>query len=190
MRLQEISPNTVKGSWTSDLTLRKLWGLTELKKIKDRFDTVYILGSWYGNAAIILNLLRKQISFEHIVNVDTDQQALDTSERLLNKMGLAGNTEFMLADANELDYRQLGDNGLVLNFSTVDIAGTDWFENIPPGTTVLVQARDSVEGSPNQFSTVEDLIQRFPLSRVDYQGEKLFKDPETEFKSFMIIGQK
>lgn len=190
MRLQEISPNTLKGSWTSDLVLRKLWGLTELKKIKDKFDTVYILGSWYGNASIIISMLKKHIDFDQIVNVDNDADVLDKSEELINKLGIKNSIEFMLADANELDYRQLGKDGLVINFSTVDIQGDDWFRNIPKGTTVLIQARDNVEGASNQFRSEQDLENAFPLSKLSYSGSKQFKDPETEFASFMIIGQK
>ena len=188
MRLQEISPNTVKGSWTSDLTLRKLWALTELKKIKDSFDTVYILGSWYGNASIVMSLLKKHIDFDHIVNVDSDADVLNHSKELIKKLGINTSIEFMNADANELDYRQLGNDGLVVNFSTVDINGDDWFRNIPNGTTVLIQARDQVE--PSKFNSEEDLEKAFPLSKTFYKGSKEFQDPETKFTSFMIIGQK
>jgi len=190
MRLQEISPNTVKGSWTSDLVLRKLWGLTELKKINDKFDTVYVLGSWYGNASIIMSMLKKHIDFDHIVNVDNDPNVLNQSEKLIDKLGIKNSIEFMLADVNELDYRQLGKNGLIINFSTVDIQGDDWFRNIPKGTTVLIQARDNVEGASNQFFSEHDLKKAFPLSNLLYSGSKQFKDPETEFDSYMIIGQK
>ena len=141
MRLQEISPNTLSGSWTNDLVLRKLWGLVELKKIKKNFDTVYILGSWYGNASIILSALDKHFKFDHIVNVDNDKNVLRSSKKLVSKLGLDNKVESMLADVNKLDYRQLGKDGLVINFSTVDIKGDGWFENIPLDTTVLIQAR-------------------------------------------------
>lgn len=190
MRLQEISPNTLQGSWTSDLLLRKLWGLTELKKIKDKFDTVYILGSWYGNASIIMSLLKKHIEFDHIVNVDNDPAALEKSKEVIDKLGINHSIEFMLADANELDYRQLSKDGLVINFSTVDIEGTAWFRNIPKGALVLIQARNNVKSAANQFKSEKDLAQSFPLSKLLYKGSKEFKDPEIEFTSFMIIGQK
>lgn len=190
MRLQEISPDTVKGSWTSDLVLRKLWALTELKKIKDTFDTVYVLGSWYGNTSIILSLLKKHFHFDRIVNVDTDKEALDKSKEIIQNLGIDADIRFDNLDANELDYRGLGKNGLVINTSAMDIEGTDWLKNIPTGTIVVIQSRNLSGDSPNQFNSLEDLVNQYPLSKVFYKGEKSFKDPETEFDSYMIIGQK
>jgi hypothetical protein len=179
----------VKGSWTSDLVLRKLWALTELHKIKNIFDTVYILGSWYGNTSIILSLSKNRFKFDHIVNVDRDTTTLDKSDEIIGNLGLKG-IESMNADANELDYRQLGSSGLVINTSAGDIEGKDWFKNIPKGTTVLIQARNRADQSPNQFNSVRELIKHYPLTRVFYKGQRSFKDPETEFDSYMIIGQK
>lgn len=190
MRLQEISPNTVKGSWSKDLVLRKLWALTELKKIKDNFDTVYILGSWYGNTSIILSLLKKHFHFDRIVNVDTDKQALDKSKEVIQNLRIDADIKFDNLDANKLDYRGLGNNGLVINTSASDIEGEDWLKNIPTGTIVLIQSRNLSGDSPNQFDSLEDLFSQYPLSKIFYKGEKRFKDPETEFNSFMIIGQK
>ena len=189
MRLREISPNTVKGSWTPDLTLRKLWAIVELEKIKDKFDTVYILGSWYGNTSIILSLLKNRISFDHIVNVDQDQSSLDRSEKIINQLGL-DNIESMNTDANELDYRQLGKDGLVINTSAADISGDGWLENIPSGTMVVIQSRNRSGESPNQFRSLDDLESTYPLSKIFYKGQRKFKDPETVFDSYMIIGQK
>jgi SAM-dependent methyltransferase len=187
MRIQEISPNNHKGSWSNDLILRKLWALVELKKIKDSFDTVYILGSWYGNASILLSLLEKHFSFDHIVNVDLDKNALQKGQSISRKLGIDDKIEPMAADANELDYRQLGKDGLVINFSAVDIKGSDWLKNIPTGTLVLIQGRDQVKGG---FDSVEELQTEFPLSQVFYAGSRRFQDPETKFNSFLIIGKK
>lgn len=189
MKLREISPNTVKGSWTPDLTLRKLWAVVELEKIKDNFDTVYILGSWYGNTSIILSLLKSRLEFKRIINVDNDQSVLGRGDKIINQLGL-DNIESMNADVNELDYRQLGKNGLVINTSAADIAGDKWLENIPQGTVVLIQARNRSGESPNQFQSLDELESKYPLSKILYRGQRKFKDPETVFDSYMIIGQK
>jgi len=187
MRIQEISPNTHEGSWTKDLVLSKLWALVELKKIKNNFDTIYILGSWYGNTSVLLNLLKNQFSFDHIVNVDLDKEALKKGHAIAKKLGIDKKIEPMAVDVNELDYRQLGKNGVVMNFSAVDIKGKGWLENIPKGTLVLVQGRDQVEGG---FDSLESLETNYPLSKVFYSGVKQFQDPETKFQSFLLIGQK
>ena len=190
MRVQEISPNTHKGSWTSDLTLGKLWALVSLHKIKNKFDTVYVLGSWYGNTSIMLSLLRKYFDFDHIVNVDIDKKSLGKSKEIITQLGLDDNIEFMAKDANDLDYRQLGKDGLVLNMSAIDIAGDGWFNNIPSGTTVLIQARNKAPSAKNHFDSINNLQDSFPLSKVLYTGINTFRDPETEFQSFLLIGEK
>jgi len=190
MRVQEISPNTHRGSWTSDLTLGKLWALVKLHEIKNKFDTIYVLGSWYGNTSIMLSLLKKYFDFEHIVNVDLDKKSLEKSEKIVNQLGIDDSIEFMLADANELDYRQLGKDGLVINMSSIDIGGDSWLTNIPSGTTVLIQARNNATAAVNQFDSLEELEATYPLSKVLHKSIKSFQDPETEFQSFLLIGQK
>jgi hypothetical protein len=94
----------------------------------------------------------------------------------------------MLKDANELDYRQLKRDGAVVNTSLIDIKGTNWFENIPKGTLVVMQARDQVDNE--QFAGPADIEQMFPLDQVLYSGELELEDPETEYTRFMIIGIK
>jgi len=66
--------------------------------------------------------------------------------------------------------------------------GSDWFQNIPPGTLVAMQARDHVEENP--FFSAKDIQQRFPLSQTLYSGSLDLEDPETEYTRFMVIGIK
>jgi hypothetical protein len=94
----------------------------------------------------------------------------------------------MFKDANDLDYRQLDRNSVVVNTSLTDMPGTAWFNNIPTGTLVVMQARDQVENE--QFAGPEDIEQKFPFDQVLYSGELELEDPETEYTRFMIIGIK
>ena len=112
---------------------------------------------------------------------------MSTSQRLLNLAG-ADNVEYMQADANKLDYRQLGDQGCVINTSLTDMPGRSWFLNIPPGAIVVMQARDQDPGQP--FASTQDIVDRFPLSKVLYHGRMRLRDPETEYNRFMVIGVK
>ena len=184
--LSESSGSSLVGSFTPDLVFSKLWLMRELAKISPDVSTMYILGSWYGNLALLLTRY-PQIQVDHMINVETDPERLDTGERILDQAG-AGNVEHMLKDANNLDYRQLGPNGVVVNTSLNDIKGTDWFENIPKGTLVVMQARDQVENE--QFAGPGDIEQKFPLDQVLYSGSLDLEDPETKYTRFMIIGVK
>ena len=185
-RLEESSGYSLQGSFTHDLTTSKVWLMTELAKIKPSITTVYILGSWFGNLALYMTL-DPVLQIKKIINVETDKSMLDQSQRMLDRVG-ARNVESMLADANDLDYRQLGMDGAVINCSLTDMDGTDWFQHIPDGTVVAMQARDQDPGY--QFHSTDDILQKFPLDQVLYQGTLELQDPETKYRRFMVIGRK
>ena len=184
--LDESSGSGLDGSFTRDLVFSKLWLMRELAQIQPHVSTMYVLGSWYGNLALFLNRY-PMVQVDHIINVETDQERLSTGARILDQTG-AHNVEHMLKDANELDYRNLDANSVVVNTSLIDIKGTDWFENIPEGTLVVMQARDQVDNE--QFAGPADIEQMFPLDQVLYSGSLDLEDPETDYTRFMIIGIK
>ena len=184
--LDESSGYSLEGSFTHDLTTSKVWLLQELARIRPNITTVYILGSWYGNLALYMHLTNI-VNVKKIINVETDQKMLDQSERMLDRVG-ADNVEYMYKDANDLDYRQLGMDGAVINCSLTDMDGKDWFQHIPNGTLVVMQARDHDPGY--QFHSTDDILEKFPLSQVLYQSKLKLKDPETHYHRFMVIGRK
>jgi hypothetical protein len=109
--LDESSGNSLSGSMTRDLTASKVWLLSELEQIQQDFSAVYILGSWYGNLALYMKL-QPNITADKIILVEKNKEFLTTSRKLLDLAG-ADNVKYMLADANRLDYRQLGSSGVV-----------------------------------------------------------------------------
>jgi hypothetical protein len=182
--LQESSGYSLQGSFTPDLVFSKLWLINQLAKIVDRVDVMYVLGSWYGNLSLLLRRF-PLVTVDKIINIDTNQQFLRTSQQILNQLKY-GNIEHMAKNANDIDYRQLTDRSAVVNTSLTDMSGTEWFENIPPGTLVVLQARDQDPG--NQFDSVQDIQAKFPLDQVLYQGTMTLRDPQTQYHRFMIIG--
>ena len=95
------------------------------------------------------------------------------------------------ADANEVDYRQLEQPGLVINTSTNDIPDHGWFDHIPPGTIVALQGRDRVlPGAEHVYNSPDDLLQMYPLEQVLYSGTWDLEDPETDYQRSMVIGIK
>lgn len=188
MKLQEVNPNTLKGSLGKNLIENKFWAFTELSKIKNKFDTIYILGSWYGNAALMLSI-DPRFEFEKIINVEIDRSMLSTSQKLA-KLSKENRIEPMLKDANLLDYRQLGSDGLVVNFSCTNIQGNNWFANIPSGTMVLLSGRNNDPGADNQFDSLKEFKNTYPLNKNLFIGTKKFIDPETEYDNYLVIGIK
>lgn len=184
-KLSESSGYSLEGSLTRDLTTSKIWLISELEKIQKSYSTIYILGSWYANMSLYINLA-SDLSVSKIINVETDPEFLATGEKLL-QLANVDNVQSMNKDANKLNYKQLGKNGLVINTSLTDMKGTDWFKNIPSGTLVALQSRDHDPGV--QYSSPGDIVKRFPLN-VIYSGSLHLQDPETEYNRFMVIGTK
>ena len=182
--LTESSGYSLQGSFTHDLTTSKVWLLQELARIQPSMGTVYILGSWFGNISLYMHLL-PLLDHGTIINVERDRSMLAQSRRMLNHID-AQDVEHMLADANDIDYRQLGADGVVINTSLTDMPGRAWFDRIPKGTRVVMQARDHDPGQ--QFHSTKDIIDRYPLTTVEYQGTLGLQDPETEYTRFMVIG--
>lgn len=178
MRLNEFAPLTLNGSFHRSLIFNKLWLIKELNKIKDQYSTIYILGSWYGNLSLLLT--RSNIEFDHIVNVDQDVDVLKQGQRIAKQLGVADRIEPMAADVNDLDYRQLDQDGLVINTSCHDIDSQDWFDHIPAGTMVALQTRDDVDHSLSQYA----------LQKTLYRGSIELEDPETPYTSWLKIGIK
>ena len=178
MKLLEFSPPTLQGSFESGLILNKLWLIHELKKIQDQFSTIYILGSWYGNMSILL--AKSNIQYDHIVNVDSDASVVRGAQRIARMLNIHDRVEPMVRDANELDYRQLDPDGLVINTSCHDMENRGWFDHIPAGVLVALQSRDDVD---HDLST-------YDFSQILYQGSRSAHDPETDYASVLRIGVK
>ncbi len=184
--LDESSGYSLAGSFTRDLTASKVWLLTELERIQQNFSAVYILGSWYGNLALYMKL-QPRITADQIIVVEKNKEFLTTSQNILALAG-ADNVKYMLADANKLDYRQLGQDGVVINTSLTDMQGRAWFLNIPAGTLVVLQGRDHDPGQ--EYHSTQEIVDRFPLSEVLYHGRMQLRDPETQYTRYMVIGRK
>lgn len=188
--IQESSGYSLPGSYTDDLVISKLWLAHELKKIigQSPVPVAYVLGSWYGNMSTILR--KMQVPIDLIIDVEKNAKWLRTGQHIQHKMGIQG-VEPLAADANSIDFDQLGDPGVVINTSTNDMPDKGWFDNIPPGTIVALQGRDhQPPGSEHVYTRPEEILELYPLEKILYQGSKHLEDPETEYNRHMVIGIK
>jgi SAM-dependent methyltransferase len=182
--LNEISPPTFKGSLTPDLLKSKLWLCQNLKVLnREKFSTIYILGSWYGTMAIMLD--RCGIKFKKVINVDLDKNHIAISKKILSALKI--NHQCIQKDVNTLKFEQLDKNSLIINTSINDINGTEWFDKISDGTLIALQSRNNANGV---YDTLEELDQEFFLTDTLVLDEKTFEDPETQYQRFMKIGIK
>ena len=188
MQLKEVDSNTLAGSNSYNLVTARRWALSVLKKFKDEFDSVYVLGCWYGNIGVMMSITA-DIAFDKIINVDIDQRVLTVGQKLSDLLG-DDRLEFMQKDANDLDYRQLGADGLVINFSTTNIEGSDWFDHIPKGTMVVLKGRNNDEGAVNKFTNLDEFRTKYPLTKTLYSGSLNLQDRTTDYDCYLVIGIK
>jgi len=188
--LAEVDPNTLSGSDSPNLNLERFWAVAELSKIKNQFGTIYILGSWYGNVALMLFMLKQYISFDRIINDEINAKSLLVGQEKLKQLGLADKTQPMLKDANQLDYQQLGTNGLVINLSCHNIPSLQWLDHIPAGTMVVLQARNQDPGARNQYKNFAQFDRGLPLDQTLYQDTLSLNDPDGAYEQYMKIGIK
>jgi hypothetical protein len=189
-RLAEVAPNTLAGSDSPNLNLERFWAVVELSKIKNQFDTIYILGSWYSNVALMLFMLEQYITFDQIINDETNARSLRSGQEKLQRLGLADRTQPMLKDANRLDYQQLGPDGLVINLSCHNIPGLEWLDHIPAGIMVVLQGRSQDPGARNQYKNFAQFDRALPLSQTLYQDRLSLNDPDGAYEQYMKIGVK
>jgi len=186
--LAEVNASTLEDSSSPNLNLERFWALTALSQLRHQFGTIYVLGSWYGNVALLLFMLQRHLQFDCIINDDVDAGALQAGHRRLQQLGLASRASSLHQDANHLTYDDLGPDGLVMNLSCHNIAGSDWFRHIPQGTWTVLQARDRDPGAVNRYSSFAEFDQAYPLGQELYSGVLPLRDPDGAYQQYMKIG--
>lgn len=191
--ITESAPETLEGSFVPSLQLSKLWMCGALKRLMrqeniNKFNTVYSLGSWYGNMALFM--LIKQVPFHTMVDVDLNPKYLAVSTRLMPVLYAQGRLVSLAADANTIAY-DLPAPSLVINNSTNNMRNAGWLDHIPAGTWVALQGRSNEP--KNRFNTVSNLAefdQEYPMSETLFLGGIPLRDPDDQYTRWMKIGIK
>ena len=189
--ITESAPETLKGSFAPSLQLSKLWMCGALKRLMREenisiFNTVYSLGSWYGNMALFM--LIKQVPFRTMVDVDLNTQYLTTSKKLMPKLYKQGRLISIAADANTITY-DAPPPSLVINNSTNNMRNAGWLTNIPTGTWVALQGRSNEpQNRFNTVSTLQEFDDEYPLAETMFLGGIPLHDPDDRYVRWMKIG--
>lgn len=167
----------------------KLWAAEKLEWCVEEHDTgpldIYILGGWYSLLYFILKI-RNNISIKTCRSFDLDPSACSVAN-LINNTWETEEWAFRSfpKDINQLDY-PLNVN-CVINTITEHIKGKDWYDRIPNGTLCLFQSNDlEHKDHVNKVSSIEELQEKFPLSKIYYSGQKHIDT----YTRYMIIGKK
>ena len=166
----------------------KLWLCRELEHLGWTSRLTHIYGGWYGVLAFLL-LSREQFKVDKIENFDLDPACQQVAD-MINANWKLKDWKFKAytADCNTVD-SSLAD--LVINTSTEHFDSMEWFNFIPQGTRVILQGNNMPhDDHVIHSSTLEDFINRYALTKIEYSGCLDFDYPDLTFTRFMLIGIK
>ena len=182
-------------SFSSAQMQSKLWlvqrlesVLLEERPIEDGYR-IWILAGWYGLTNLLLRT-RNQVPVLEVRSFDIDSSCESIAD-CLNNFWVWKAWEFKAhtADINLLEYTPRPD--VVINSSVEHMTSNLWWDNIPIGTIVCLQASDMEdEDHVNKFSTSRDLFEAYPVKELIYEGIKRFEFDDKAFYRVMIIGIK
>lgn len=179
-------------AFMSGQNFSKKWLCEELESIvasqyiKRPLD-ISILGGWYGMTNLMLQV-RGNLHIAKVTSYDLDKEALQGA-RILNEPYIhQGVFETVEADVNKIVYDPRPD--IVINTSVEHILEKDWFENIPSGTIVAIQATDMPNHDhKNKFYNIETFADAYPMKFLR-KDQKKFDYGDWGFTRFMLIGIK
>lgn len=168
----------------------KIWLCNELAKLNlPPVDNIYILGAWSGTMPFLLHATGA-IDYQRMILVDTDTVYLEQSRKICNAIDCSGRLTLLNQDANTVQF-PADQRNLVINTSTDNINGFDWWHNIPTGTIVALQGRTGGHRDcVLEFDTVSEFDSAYPMSGPSQVDQRHFVYPDHSYTRFMKIGKK
>lgn len=174
-------------------TQSKQWLCETLEPLLPSTPVVAILGSWYNTLGFMM-LTRKHNRYQSILGIDIDPDATQIANQVCQGWMLQPDVKLNNVTADANDYNLQGFN-VVINCSPEHMTGNDWFNNIDNGTLVCIQTsdvdkNDEVWKITNPTYSLDELKEKYPLSKYIISDTKEIKYDDWGYKRFMVIGIK
>jgi hypothetical protein len=152
------------------------------------FDTVWVVGGWYGVLpAILFDDPRYRIG--KIVSFDLDPDCAAVALAVNRGPVEEGRFEARTGDMYELDYNGTAPPDLVINTSCEHIPDVRrWLDRLPAGTAVVLQSNDYFDEPEhiNCVNTLAEFVDQAGLSKIAFSGVLETK----KYARFMLIGNR
>lgn len=181
-----------KDAFSSGQISSKLWLCEELEKIETGLPKIiWLYGGWYGITALLL-LSRGTLPISLVRSFDVDPLCEPIADTLLeNWVWQDWKFKAKTEDCNKIIFKDHVRPHIIINTSTEHFTSIDWFDNIPPNTTVVLQSNNMPhEDHVSCYDKLDDFVKTFPFTNLLYKGNLDFKYPTWEFSRYMIIGRK
>ena len=165
----------------------KLWLCRELENLQWTSKLTHIYGGWYGITALLL-LSREKFKVGRIESFDIDPTCEPIAD-MINENWVIKEWTFK---AHTTDCNTIKSNAdLIINTSSEHFETMEWFDNIKPGTRVIIQGNNMPHDDHVIHSnSLNEFIGHYPLSTINYSGQLEFVYPAWKFTRYMIIGVK
>lgn len=186
-------------SFYHGLVVSKIWLCEELEiaMYRECFKkpSLHILGCWDNLLAFML-LTRKPKYYNLVNGYDINPEAIANANRICGAWQIEEPKVYNhIADVNQYDFSKFDNEPIFINCSIDQMDNNAWYESIPIGSLVCIQATNVVDTEFPWFikqttSSLDELINRFNFSNLLYSGTKRIQYPVNSYKRYMIIGRK
>ena len=179
-------------SFSSSQIQSKIWLVEELEKcqLDAKKQRIWILAGWYGLTNFIIRT-RGRIPILEVRSFDSDPECEPIADKI-NNLWEWQQWQFKAhtADVNELEYKWPFPD-IVINTSVEHMESDRWWDLIPAGTLVALQACDlDHDEHTADFKNLQDLVDKYPMTFELFTGTKVFDYGSKRMSRFMLIGRK
>ena len=156
--------------------LSKIWLGETIAKFQNHFNNVLLLGGWTTHHSLFF----KDIKVDNLFSIDVDASINETA-KIFNPNVIIDN-----GDASVVFDRLNQDFDLIINTSAEHMS-LDWYNNIKPGTAVLIQSNNMDDPDHiNKSIHLGEFLRKYPVSKTYFRGEYNFDN----YSRFMLFGVK
>lgn len=181
--------------WSHGQITSKLWLCEKLENIilqsKHTRPIIWIYGGWHGMTAFLL-LSRNNFVIEKIYSFDVDPSCEKIADMMNNNWEIDDwKFKAFTEDVNnDLLAKYKNPPDIIINTSCEHMEENVWFEEIEPGTIVALQSNNFDHDGSILINSLKEMKEKYPLTTIQYEGEKDFVYPDKSFTRYMIIGIK
>lgn len=186
-------------SFYHGLVNSKIWLCQELEGIiykqQIHHPSLHILACWDNLLAFML-LTRKPKFYGVVHGYDIDESAIACANQITNTWTHDYPKVYNhVLDINATDFSAAGQESVFINCSVDQLDSTRWFDSIPKGRLVCIQATDIEQGDypwlvKQSTKSIDELCERFSLTNVLFKGTREIYYSTFSYNRFMLIGVK
>jgi hypothetical protein len=198
MKMINLDKFDTHESFYHGLIKSKLWLCDELETAITSSclskSTLHILGCWDNLLAFML-LTRKPELYNVVYGYDINPEAIDNANKVCDMWKYESPKVYnYIQDVNDYNYSK-HTNSIFINCSIDQMDSNKWYETVPDNSMVCIQTTDITDPEfpwyiKQTTNSLDELIDKFNLSKLLYSGEMHIPYKENGFNRYMIIGCK